>query len=63
MELVQRKLANLQDENAVLKGELNSLQEQTLEIEEKEQKLARDCVNQLGKSVSYDIINSMAIIL
>ncbi|KAF6028878.1 milt [Bugula neritina] len=48
VDLIHKKLSNLQDENSLLRTELSSLSEQTEQIEKHEQKLTTDCIHQLN---------------
>lgn len=48
VELVQKKLSSLEEENSQLRSDLTQLHEQTEQLEQHEQRLTTDCVHQLS---------------
>lgn len=50
VELLQKKVRTLEDENLKMRYDMVDLRETTDSMEEKEEQLMQDCLNQLGKS-------------
>lgn len=62
VELVQKKLSCLEEENTALRSEVENLVEQTQIVEKHEQRLTSDCIHQLSTlPPNSDLVSSRII--